>query len=99
MIEEKVEMTVKETPAAAATAAGKKEKITERGITPHINYSKMPERCQVVEITRQEYDMLQYKATRYDMLKDIAVKSTFVTDTESIIFGIDKYGGISYGKE
>jgi hypothetical protein len=92
-------MNENKTPAAAATATSEKEKITERGITPHIDYSTMPARCQVVEITRQEYDMLQYKATRYDMLKDIAVKSTFVTDTESIIFGIDKYGGISYGKE
>ena len=80
-------------PAAAATATGIHENISQRekAIKPfYDDYNTMPARCQEVTITRREYDMLMDKQFRYDMLRQIAQKSKFVTDTESLIFGLEE---------
>lgn len=78
----------KKTPAAAATATSEKEKITEQVVSPRINYSTMPSHCQVLTITRQEYDMLQNKAIRYDLLRAVALRNGYLTETEKAIYGI-----------
>ena len=80
------------TPAAAATATGIHDNIIchrEKEYPCHNDYSTMPARCQEVTIPRWEYDMLMDKQFRYDMLRLIAQKSKFVTDTESLIFGLE----------
>lgn len=74
------------TPAAAGTIAGASTNLT----SVEGEKSTPPARCQVLEITRQEYDILRDKAMRYDMLRKIAVKGRFVTDTEAIIFDLEK---------
>lgn len=79
------------TPATEGTATGIHENIChrEKEHPCYDDYSTMPARCQEVTIPRWEYDMLMDKQFRYDMLRLIAQKSKFVTDTESLIFGLE----------
>lgn len=80
------------TPAAETTTGinGKIIFIREKERPCYDDYSTMPARCQEVTITRREYDMLKDKQFRYDMLRRIAEKSPFLTDTETLIFGLEK---------
>lgn len=80
------------TPAVEGTTTGIHENIIchrEKEHPCYDDYSTMPARCQEVTIPRWEYDMLIDKQLRYDMLRRIAEKSKFVTDTESLIFGLE----------
>jgi hypothetical protein len=80
------------TPAVEGTTTGRHESFChrEKEYPCHNDYSTMPARCQEVTIPRWEYDMLMDKQFRYDMLRLIAQKSKFVTDIESLIFGLEK---------
>lgn len=80
-------------PAAEGTTAGVHENIIchrEKEHPCYDDYITSPARCQEVTIPRREYDMLMDKQFRYDMLRRIAEKSKFLTDAETLIFGMEK---------
>lgn len=79
-------------PAAVGAATGIHENICnrEKEHPCYDDYITMPARCQEVTIPRREYDMLMDKQFRYDMLRRIAEKSKFLTDAETLIFGLEK---------